>query len=143
MIDLKVAIVDGQGGGIGKSLIERIRKALKEDVEIIALGTNSLATTGMIKSGADFGATGENPIVINADIVDVIMGPLAIVIPNSILGEITPRMSYAIGRSKALKILIPINKCNVEIAGTLGKNMNELIDSAVDELLEYYNTMKG
>lgn len=90
MIDLKVAIVDGQGGGIGKSLIERIRKALKEDVEIIALGTNSLATTGMIKSGADFGATGENPIVINADIVDVIMGPLAIVIPNSILGRLPP-----------------------------------------------------
>jgi hypothetical protein len=140
---LKIGIIDGQGGGIGKKIIEKIRKASSDKFELIALGTNSLATSGMMKSGADFGATGENPIVINSDKVDVIMGPMAIVIPNSIMGEITPKMSFAVGNSNALKILIPLNKCNVEIPGTKNKNINELLDSAVDELLLYYNTKKG
>lgn len=142
MLLLKIAIIDGQGGGIGKRLIEKIRK-INPPFELIALGTNSLATSGMIRSGANKGATGENPIVINSDNVDVIMGPMAIVIPNSIMGEITPKIAYAIGNSKALKILIPINKCNVEIAGTKNENMNDLLDYAVNELLEYYNAMKG
>ncbi len=139
---VKIAIIDGQGGGIGKRLIEKIRKT-NSQFELIALGTNSLATSGMIKSGANMGATGENPIVINSDKVDVIMGPMAIVIPNSIMGEITPKVAYSVGNSDALKILIPINKCNVEIAGTKNENMNDLLDYAVNELLSYYNTMKG
>jgi hypothetical protein len=140
---LKIAIVDGQGGGIGKKIIEKIRKTGAGKFEIIALGTNSLATSDMIKSGADTGATGENPIVINSDKVDVIMGPMAIVIPNSIMGEITPKMAYAVGNSSALKILIPLNKCNVEIPGTKDKKINDLLDSAVDELLLYFNALKG
>ncbi len=140
---LKVAVIDGLGGGIGKNLIEKINKVAPDKFELIALGTNSLATSAMIKAGADLGATGENPIVINSERVDVIMGPLAIVIPNSIMGEITPKMAYAIGNSPALKILIPINKCNVEIAGTENKNINELLDSAVNELLAHYNAMKA
>lgn len=143
MLLLKIAIIDGQGGGIGKSLIEKIRKTTSDRFELIALGTNSLATSGMMKSGADIGATGENPIVINCDKVDVIMGPMAIVIPNSIMGEITPKIAYAVGNSAALKILIPLNKCNVEIPGTRSKNINELLADAVDELLMYYNTKKG
>lgn len=140
---LKIAIIDGQGGGIGKQLIERIRKNSANKFEIVALGTNSLATSGMIKSGADVGATGENPIVINSDKVEVIMGPMAIVLPNSIMGEITPNMAYAIGNSPALKILIPLNRCNVEIPGIRNIKFNELLDCAVDELLLYYNTKKG
>lgn len=143
MLLVKVAVIDGLGGGIGKSLIEKIKRVAPDRFELIALGTNSLATSAMIKAGADLGATGENPIVINSERVDVIMGPLAIVIPNSIMGEITPKMSYAIGNSSALKILIPINKCNVEIAGTENKNISELLDSAVNELLAHYNAMKA
>lgn len=143
MLLLKVAVIDGLGGGIGKSLIEKIKRSAPDKFELIALGTNSLATSAMIKSGADMGATGENPIVVNSDKVDVIMGPLAIVIPNSIMGEITPKMAYAIGNSSVLKILIPINKCNIEIAGTENKNINELLDSAVNELLAHYNAMKA
>lgn len=143
MLLLKVAVIDGQGGGIGRNLMERIKKSSPAKFELIALGTNSLATSAMIKAGADIGATGENPIVINSDKVDVIMGPMAIVIPNSIMGEITPKIAYAVGNSPALKILIPLNKCNVEIAGTENKNISELIDSAVNELLAYYNAMKG
>lgn len=142
MLLLKVAVIDGQGGGIGRNLMERIKKASPVKFELIALGTNSLATSAMIKAGADIGATGENPIVINSDKVDVILGPLAIVIPNSIMGEITPKIAYAVGNSPALKILIPLNKCNVKIAGTENKNISELLDSAVNELLAYYNAMK-
>lgn len=140
---LKVAVIDGQGGGIGRNLMEKIRKVATDKFELIALGTNSLATSAMIKAGADVGATGENPIVINSEKVDVIMGPLAIVLPNSIMGEITPKIAYAVGNSPALKILIPLNKCNVEIAGTENKNISELLDSAVKELLAYYNAMKA
>lgn len=143
MLLLKIAIVDGQGGGIGRQLIERIRKTASDKFELIALGTNSLATSGMIKSGADVGATGENPIVVNSNKVDIIMGPMAIIIPNSIMGEITPRIAYAISSSPALKILIPLNKCNVEIPGIRDIKFNELLDCAVDELLQYYNTKKG
>lgn len=142
MLLLKVAIIDGQGGGIGRTLMEKVKKVASGKFELIALGTNSLATSAMIRAGADLGATGENPIVVNSGKVDVIMGPLAIVIPNSIMAEITPKMAYAVGNSPARKILIPLNKCNVEIAGTENKNISELIDSAVNELLAYYNAMK-
>jgi Ni,Fe-hydrogenase maturation factor len=141
VLRLKVAIIDGQGGGIGKRLIEKI-KSTNLPLELIALGTNSLATSGMIKSGANVGATGENSIVVNADKIDVIMGPLAIIVPNSIMGEITPKMAHAIGNSRALKILIPISRCNVEIAGTKNVNMNDLLDYAVKELVSFYNTKK-
>jgi len=140
---MKVTIVDGQGGGIGKSIIERISKLDGSKFEIIALGTNSNATSAMIRSGANKGATGENAIVVNAMKTDVIMGPIAILIPNSIMGEITPAMATAIGTSDALKILIPLNRCNVEIPGTSQFNINELLDYAVNELLSYYNAKKG
>lgn len=134
---MKIAIIDGQGGGIGQKLIEKIRKSASNQFEIIALGTNSLATSGMIKAGANRGATGENPIVVNANKVDVIMGPIAILISNSIMGEITPKIVNAIGTSEALKILIPVNKCNTKIPGTKNKSMNELLEDAVGELLAY------
>ena len=140
---MKVAIIDGQGGGLGKSIIDRIAKINDHRFEIIALGTNSTATTAMIRAGANTGATGENAIMVNASKVDIIMGPIAIVIPNSIMGEISPKMAIAIGSSDALKILIPLNRCNVEIPGTKHLNINELLNYAVDELLRYYDTKKG
>lgn len=143
VMTLRVAIIDGQGGGIGKSIIERIKKLHPDKFEIIALGTNSMATTGMKRSGADIGATGENAILVNAPKMDAIMGPMAIVIPNSIMGEITPAMAQAIGNSPALKILIPLNRCNVEIPGTRDLNINELLDFSVDELLRHYNATKA
>lgn len=131
---LKIAVIDGQGGGIGKSLIEKIIKSDLRNLDIIALGTNALATAGMIKAGARTGATGENAIIVNAGKVDVIMGPIAIVIPNSIMGEITQGISLSIGNSDAMKILIPLNRCNVEIPGTTAYTVGELIDFAIEEL---------
>ncbi|HSR04090.1 MAG TPA: DUF3842 family protein [Proteiniclasticum sp.] len=138
---LKLAVIDGQGGGIGKSLIEKILKSNLNNIDIIALGTNALATAGMIKAGARTGATGENAIIVNAGKMDVIMGPIAIVIPNSIMGEITQGISLSVGNSEAMKILIPLNRCNVEIPGTTKYTVAELIDLAVEELRKYQGSL--
>jgi NAD(P)-dependent dehydrogenase (short-subunit alcohol dehydrogenase family) len=131
---MKIAVIDGQGGGLGKSIVERIRAQSRDDIQIIALGTNSLATSNMIRAGSNFGATGENSVKIMSQKVDVIVGPIAILISNSMMGEITPQMAKAISDSSARKILLPLNRCNVYIAGTQELNVNQMIDSAIEEL---------
>lgn len=133
---ISVVVVDGQGGGIGKSIVERIKKeGLK--VELLALGTNSAATANMLKAGADAGATGENAIVYNALKTDVIIGVVAILMSNSMMGEMSPKMAQAIGESNALKILIPNDKCNIKIACTQENSLQESIDDAVNILKDY------
>jgi hypothetical protein len=135
---MRIAVIDGQGGGIGKSLVEKLRKELPEEVEIIALGTNSLATSFMIKAGANEGATGENVIVLNSSKVDIIMGAIGIVAANSMLGELTPLMAKAIAESPAKKILLPLNRCNIEVVGVDKREpMPHLIDKAVQSVKEY------
>ena len=141
MKSYRVLVIDGQGGGIGKALIEKIKKAEIPQVDVIAVGTNAMATQGMIKAGARAGATGENAIKVNARKADVIMGPIAIVIPNSIMGEITQEMSFAVGESDALKILVPLNRCNVEIPGTTAYSVNELVDFSVEELKKHVENL--
>ncbi len=132
---MRIAVIDGQGGGIGKTIVEKLRKELLEDVEIIALGTNALATSYMLKAGANEGATGENAIVVNAGKVDIIMGTVGIIAANSMLGELTPLMAKAIAESPAKKILLPLNRCNIEIVG-VDKNepLPHLTDKAVQSL---------
>lgn len=134
--NIRIAVVDGQGGGIGKTLVSKIRKQFPE-IDILALGTNSQATNQMIKSGATEGATGENAIVYNANKVDIIVGVLAIIVSNSLLGELTPIMADAISQSNALKILIPMNRCNVEVVGMSTESIPILIDSVIDEIGTY------
>ena len=112
---MKIVVIDGQGGNIGRRIVEEI-KAKKTGCEILAIGTNSTATALMMKGGADVGATGENPVVLASRDADVIIGPIGIILADSMYGEITPRMAEAIGASRARKILIPINKC-VTVAG--------------------------
>ena len=112
---MKITVIDGQGGNIGKRIVEEI-KGRRSDVFITAIGTNSQATSAMMKGGADQGATGENPVVLASRDADVIIGPIGIILADSMYGEITPRMAEAIGASRARKILIPINKC-VVVAG--------------------------
>lgn len=136
---LRVAVVDGQGGGIGKSIVEKLRKELADSVTILALGTNSAATVLMLKAGADEGATGENAILYNASKVDIITGPMGIVISNSMLGELTPLMAEAIAESPGKKVLIPLNRCNIEIAGIRNDPLPFLIDSAVEIIKGYIN----
>lgn len=134
---MKITIIDGQGGKIGKTIVEQLKKAHPEQ-ELYAIGTNSLATAAMLKAGADYGATGENPCVVNAADSDIIIGPVGIVIANALLGEITPVIATAVGASKAYKILIPMNKCNHHIVGCTDAGLSEnirMVCEKVDELL--------
>lgn len=125
-------VMDGQGGGIGRAIIRRLRDAFGEDVEILALGSNSVATSQMMRAGANRGATGENAIVRTAPEVDIIIGPLGIIIANAMMGEVTPEMSKAIGSSKALKVLVPLTQERVEIVGLSGEPLPHLIDQIID-----------
>ena len=128
---MKIAVIDGQGGGIGKAIVEKLKKEISKDNEIVALGTNSVATVLMLKAGADQGATGENAIVYNAEKVDVIVGAIGIIVSNAMMGELTPAMAKAITESPAKKVLIPFNKCNIDIAGAKSGTIPSHIDDAV------------
>lgn len=127
---LQLLIVDGQGGGIGRALVEAVRAA-KLHCAITAVGTNSAATAAMLKAGADQGATGENAVVVCARNADVIAGPVGIAIADSLLGEITPRMAQAIGQSPAKKLLLPVNHCGNFIVGVQDLSLRVLTAETV------------
>lgn len=132
------AVVDGQGGGIGRALVEQIKRA-HPSLHVRALGTNTSATAAMLKGGADDGATGENAIVYNAGQMQVILGPVAILAANGLLGEVTPQMAAAIGGSRALKILVPSQRCNIRLAIGQPQPLQIYLEEAVrllDEELE-------
>ncbi|MFD3155779.1 DUF3842 family protein [Haloimpatiens sp. FM7330] len=131
---MKIAVVDGLGGGLGKAIIQRIRAHFKNDVEVVGLGTNSLATANMIKGGAHCAATGENAIKVTSEKVDVIVGPIAIIAANSMMGEITPVMAEAIASSSARKIILPLNRCNIYTVGTRELSLSEMINLVIEEL---------
>lgn len=130
---MKITIIDGQGGRIGKTIIEQL-KATHKELELYAIGTNSIATSAMLKAGADYGATGENAVLVNAADSDIIIGPIGIVFANALLGEITPAIATAVGYSKAYKILIPVNRCNHFVAGCSETSMSEYIRMAVEKI---------
>lgn len=136
---MKVAVIDGQGGGIGKAIVEKLRKELPENVEIIALGTNALATMQMLKAGANEGASGENALVYNVGKVDVIVGVLGIIVSNAMMGELTPLIARAISESPAKKVLIPLNRCNIDIVGVKSEPLPHYIDYAVSMIKNYFN----
>jgi len=130
---MNILIIDGMGGSIGKALIERLRAELT-DINIIAVGTNSIATSAMLKAGADFGATGENAVIYNTTHADYIIGAMGIAFANSMHGEVSPKMSEAVSASPAHKILLPIDKCNVTIAGLSGATLQTYIGEIVSKL---------
>lgn len=133
---MRIAVIDGQGGGIGKYVIDRLRKELPEDLEILALGTNALATAAMLKAGADEGASGENAISFNAGRVDLIVGPIGIIIANAMLGEVTPKMATAVSNSYAHKILLPVTRDDLEIAGYNSEPLPHLISDLIKRVKE-------
>ena len=130
---MKLVVIDGQGGRLGQLLVEGIKARLPQ-VQVHALGTNSVATTAMLKAGADLGATGENPVVRGVMDADGVLGPVGIVVANAILGEVTPAMAEAVGSCRAKKFLVPMNSCGVIVAGVEERTLSSYAAQAVEAL---------
>ena len=129
---MRIAVMDGQGGGIGKVIVEKLRMAFGVEIEILALGTNAFATSLMLKAGANEGASGENAVVFNVAKVDFIIGSIGIIAANAMLGEITPLMAKAVSESSAKKVLIPLNRSNIQVAGVKNEPLPHYIDAAIE-----------
>jgi hypothetical protein len=136
---LKIAVVDGQGGGIGALIVKSLRESFGEFADITALGTNSAATAAMMKAKANRGATGENAIVWNSGRVDVITGPVSVVLANGMLGEVTPKMAEALSSSRAEKLLLPLNQELLTMVGLKKEPLPHLIDELVNLMKEKYH----
>ena len=133
---MKILVVDGQGGNIGRQIVRMIAERFT-DVEILAVGTNSIATSNMIKAGASSAATGENAVVVASRKADIIVGPVGIVIADALLGEVTPNMAKAVGQSDAARVLIPMNKCDTVIAGVSSVSTAALLEDAIAKISEF------
>lgn len=131
---MRVLVVDAQGGGIGRQLVAGIKERSPQ-TEVWAIGANHSATLAMKKAGADETATGENAVVVCSKKVDIIAGPIGIVLADSMMGEITPKIAQAIGDSEALRVLVPMNRCRTYIAGVSNNNVGELVREALDRIV--------
>lgn len=136
---MRLLVVDAQGGGIGKQVVAAVKKQFPQ-IEITAVGTNSTATSVMLKAGADHAATGENAVIVGCRNADIIVGPIGIVIADSLYGEITPAMATAIGQSSARRILIPMNHCDNVIVGVDDLSIGRLLTSVLEKVREYMDT---
>ena len=131
---MKILIVDGQGGGIGRQLVEALKREGERDITCV--GTNAIATSAMLRAGAARAATGENAVAVACREAEVIAGPVGIVIADALLGEVTPRMAAAVGQSRARKVLIPVNQCGNFIVGVpAGQTTAQLVAQAVEAIL--------
>jgi len=133
---MKFCVIDGQGGGIGAAIIRKLREKFDESLDIIALGTNAIATAQMLKAKANRGASGENAIVRTVSHMDLIIGPIGIVMAHAMMGEVTPIMAEAVAASPARKILLPLSQENVEIVGTAAIPLPHLIDELIEKHLD-------
>lgn len=133
---MKLLIIDGQSGRLGAQIIEGLKKAgLSDCHQIVAVGTNALATSGMINAGADQGATGENAVIVQCRTADVIVGPIGITLADAMLGEITPAMATAVGASNAARVLIPSDRCDTYVIGVTPMTRKQQIDAAVAQVM--------
>lgn len=130
---MKITVIDGQGGNIGRQLVKMIRERFPE-VRLSAVGTNSVATANMLKGGAENGATGENAVVVACRKSDVIVGPIGIVVADALMGEVTPAMAVAVGQSEALKVLIPMNRCDTLVAGVQEGSLAAYLEDAMTKI---------
>ena len=130
---LKIVVIDGQGGSIGKAVVEQLKKNLPA-YELTAIGTNSMASASMLKAGADNVATGENPVVVACRDADIVIGPIGIIQADALMGEITPAMALAVSACRAKKILIPISKCRIRVVGAASMGLTETIKLVCDEV---------
>jgi hypothetical protein len=132
----RLCVIDGQGGGIGATLIKCLKERYGESVELIGLGTNAIASAQMLKAGANRGASGENAIVQTVPTADLILGPIAITWANSMLGEVTARMAAAITSSPAPKILLPLTQESVILVGAVLEPLPHMVQRIVDEIIK-------
>lgn len=139
-----ICVIDGQGGGIGATIIKRLRALFEEDVDIVALGTNAIATAQMLKARANRGASGENAIVQTVPRMDVIIGPVGIVMANAMMGEVSPKIAGAVASSDARKLLVPLSQENVVIVGASNQPLPHLLDILVEEhLVPFFDASKS
>jgi 4-hydroxy-L-threonine phosphate dehydrogenase PdxA len=131
----KIAVIDGQGGGIGSNVIKRLKEKYQETVEIMALGTNAIATAQMLKARANRGASGENAIVRTVEQVDVVIAPIGMIMAHAMMGEVTPRMAEAVASCRAVKILLPLSQENITIVGVLSQPLPHFIETLITEHL--------
>jgi len=136
---LKVAVIDGQGGGIGSYIIKSLREAFGDKIEILALGTNAAATANMMKYKANKGASGPNAIVWNVQRVDLIIGSLSILVANGMIGELTSKMAEAVGSSPARKILLPVNQEGIDVIGCIKEPLPHLVEKLILHIKEEFN----
>ena len=130
---MRAVVIDGQGGGLGRQVVAAVKGKYK-DIEVVAIGTNATATQAMLKAGADVAATGENPLIVNVRNADVIIGPVGIVIADSLFGEITPKMAKAVGQSRARRLLIPVNLCSNIVIGVTNLSISVMVNGGLEEL---------
>lgn len=130
---MKVLVIDAQGGGIGRQVVAAIRENIPA-LSVTAVGTNTAATSAMLKAGADHGATGENAVIVGARKADIIIGPIGIIVADSMFGEVTPNMARAVGQSNARRILIPVNQCDNIVVGIQNLGIKELVGEVISEL---------
>lgn len=135
---MELLVIDAQGGGIGKQLVSALKQNFPDFI-LTAVGTNSTATSAMLKAGADYAATGENAIIVASRTADLIIGPIGIVIADSLLGEITPSAAAAVGQSRAKRILLPVSHCNTIVAGVPEISTKALIQCVIDKTAELAN----
>ena len=133
---MNIIIIDAQGGGLGKTIIENLKKVFPELV-LTCIGTNALATSAMLRAGADFASTGENAIKVCCKSADVIICPIGLLLCDAMLGEVTQTMSKAIGKSKAVRILIPSNRCNTFIAGNTFSSLQDIVQDVIEKVKQY------
>jgi hypothetical protein len=131
----KICVIDGQGGGIGSVIIRKLKEKFGERVEIIALGTNAIATSQMLKARANKGASGSNAIVHTVRNVDLIIGPVGIIMPHAMMGEVTCEMAQAVCLASARKILLPLTQENLVIVGVSGLPLPQLVDELMEQHL--------
>lgn len=134
----KICIIDGQGGGIGSTIIRKLKDTFSESVELIAIGTNAVATAQMLKAGSNKGASGENAIIHTVKTVDLIIGPVGIIFAHAFLGELTAKAAEAVAESPAKKILLPLSQENIEIVGTSSEPLPHLVDKLIEKHLKHY-----
>lgn len=132
---MNILVIDGQGGGLGRQLVQSIKSRFPQ-AELTAVGTNALATQAMHKAGADKAATGENAVAVNCRRADVIIGPVGIVIADSLWGEVSPAIALAVAQSEAVRILLPMNLCSNYIAGIGKQPLSTLIEDALNKIAE-------